>query len=167
MGVKDDFMETFFTPVPLYCSLRMNNKIENPNNLFYTGPTNPKMSQLEPMTPHKMRVLRAETEEKVRMTRVNEIVKATYEHAIYQAKSGLSTCYHQNVTGRDEEKFIISNMTDILKGLQELFPGCLVMKQRLVMGQDKKMYDMAFIDEKTLPFIDHSFSKDYIVIDWT
>lgn len=114
-----------------------------------------------------MRGLKAETEEKVRMTRVNEIVKDTYGHAIYQARSGISTSYHQNVTGRDEEKFILSNMTDILKGLQELFPGCLVMKQRLVMGQDKKMYDMAFMDEKLLPFIDHSFSKDYIVIDWT
>lgn len=138
-----------------------------PNNLFYTGPTNPKMSQLEPMSRYAMRRLKAETEEKVRMTRVNEIVKDTYGDAIYQARSGISTCYYQNVTGRDEEKFILSNMTDILKGLQELFPGCHVMKQRLVRGQDKKMYDMAFMDEKALPFIDHSFSKDYIVIDWT
>ena len=114
-----------------------------------------------------MRKLRAETEEKVRMTRVNEIIKNTYGHATYQARSGLSTSYHENVTGRDEEKFIGSNMTDILKGLQELFPGCLVMKQRLVRGQDGKMYDMAFMDEKVLPFVNQSHSRDYIVIDWT
>lgn len=125
------------------------------------------MSQLEPMSREQMRVLRAETEEKVRMTRVNEIVKATYGYAIYQARSGLSTCYHQNVTGRDEEKFILSNMTDILKGLQELFPGCLVMKKRLVRGQDGKLYDMAFMDEKTLPFVNQSHITEYIVIDWT
>ena len=33
------------------------------------------MSQLEPMSRYAMRRLKAETEEKVRMTRVNEIVK--------------------------------------------------------------------------------------------
>jgi hypothetical protein len=114
-----------------------------------------------------MRRLKAETDENVRMTRVNEIVKTTYGNAINQAKSNISTSYEQNITGRDEEKFILLNMTDILKGLQELFPGCHVMKKRLVRGQDGKMYNMAFMDEKVLPLIDHRFSKDYILIDWT
>lgn len=125
------------------------------------------MSQLEPMSRQQMRRLKAETDENVRMTRVNEIVKTTYGYAINQAKSNISTSYEQNVTGRDEEKFILSNMTDILKGLQELFPGCLVMNKQLVMGQDGKMYDMALMDEKTLPFINQSQSKEYIVIDWS
>ena len=134
---------------------------------FFTQVPKPQMSQPEPMSRYAMRRLKAETDEKVRMDKVNQIVKNTYENAVSQAKSNISTSYEQNVTGQHEEKFILSNMTDILKGLQELFPGCHVMKKRLVMGQDKKMYDMAFMDEKVLPFVNHSFSKDYIVIDWT
>ena len=119
------------------------------------------------MSRYAMRGLKAETDEKVRMDKVNQIVKATYGYAVSQAKSNISTSYEQNITERTEANFILSNMTDILKGLQELFPGCHVMKKRLVMGQDRKMYDMAFMDEKVLPFVNQSHSKDYIVIDWT
>jgi hypothetical protein len=41
------------------------------------------------------------------------------------------------------------------------------MKKRIVKAQDGKMYDMAFMDEKVLPFVNQSHSRDYIVIDWT
>ena len=125
------------------------------------------MSQPEPMSRYAMRRLKADTDEKVRMDKVNQIVKTTYEYAISQAKSYISTSYEQNVSERADANFVLSNMTDILKGLQELFPGCLVMKKRIVKAQDGKMYDMAFMDEKVLPFVNQSHSRDYIVIDWT
>lgn len=64
-------------------------------------------------------------------------------------------------------EFMTKNMPDILQGLREMFPGCLVKHARLVRGQDGNMYDMDTIDEKVLPFIDQSQSQEYITIDWS
>jgi|Laugrespbdmm15sd_2_1035082.scaffolds.fasta_scaffold142442_1 hypothetical protein len=70
------------------------------------------MSHPEPMSRYAMRRLKAETDEKVRMDKVNQIVKTTYEYAISQAKSYISTSYEQNVTERADANFVLSNMTD-------------------------------------------------------
>ena len=64
-------------------------------------------------------------------------------------------------------EFMTKNMPEILLGLREMFPGCLVKHARLVRGQDGKMYDMDSIDEKVLPFIDQSQSQEYITVDWS
>jgi hypothetical protein len=114
-----------------------------------------------------MRVLKAEADENIRMTRVNAIVKDIYEYAVSQARCYAGTSYEENVSDREAWNFIQANMTDILRLLQELFPGCLVMKKRLVTGQDGKVYDMALMDEKTLPFVNQSHVRVYITIDWT
>jgi hypothetical protein len=158
------------------------------------------------MTREEMRNLKAETDEKARMVKVNTIVKdiygyatrkamtcdaTSYEHLLPQSQtvSYMQTAQKASVTkmmtkkeGQFEQQsamfaaaatttticeFHAKNMADILRLLQELFPGCLVMNKQLVMGQDGKMYDMALMDEKTLPFINQSQSKEYIVIDWS
>jgi hypothetical protein len=164
------------------------------------------MSQPVPMSREEMRNLKAETDEKARMAKVNTIVRNIYGYATRQAMSCVTTSYEhllpqsqtvscqqatkralatKNMTKKEEQfeqqsamfaaavtttnicEFHAKNMADILRLLQELFPGCIVMNKQLVMGQDGKMYDMALMDEKVLPFVNQSQSKEYIVIDWS
>jgi hypothetical protein len=60
-----------------------------------------------------------------------------------------------------------TSMADILNGLQELFPDCLVEHKMLVRGPDGKMYDISKMDKAVLPFIRGYQEQAYIVIDWS
>jgi len=127
-----------------------------------------------PLTRDEMLNLKTKTDEKIRMDKVKDIVNYIYGYAANQAMSKTDTTYEYKFTGPQGTAgpyvpydFYTKNMADILSGLQELFPGCLVMTKKLVMGQDGKMYDMALMNESILPFINQSLSQEYIVIDWT
>lgn len=65
------------------------------------------------------------------------------------------------------DPFHIKNMSDILEGLQTLFPGCSVSHTLLCQAKDGKMYDVAKLDDVVLPFVDRALDQSYIVIDWS
>ena len=65
------------------------------------------------------------------------------------------------------DPFHITNMSDILAGLEALFPACAVSHTLLCQGKDGKMYDVAKLDESVLPFVDRALDQSYIVIDWS
>ena len=127
-----------------------------------------------PLTRDEMLNLKTKTDEKIRMDKVKDIVNYIYGCAANQAMSKTDTTYQYKFAGPQGTAvpyvpydFYTKNMADILSGLQELFPGCLVTNKKLVMGQDGKMYDMALMNESILPFINQSLTQEYIVIDWT
>lgn len=143
-----------------------------------------------PYTRDTMRGLRNEIDEKFRMANVNRIVNEIYAAALNAAKTTTESSYHHLIpkasiypipgTGplrtatltvrdprKDVEAFYISNMYDILEGLKRLFPDCTVEYKMLTRGQDGKMYDIASLDEKVLPFLKRQSDQAYVVVDWT
>jgi hypothetical protein len=149
-----------------------------------------------PMSRDEMRGMKAKKDEELRIEKVKNRVTHTYEQAIKYAETNAGTFYsldidpgqtckrvHQmNISinkscvgfsnSNDnyqykEYQFYKDNMTEILSGLQDLFPGCTVKLAKMCTGNDGKRYDISTMDEKMLPFINQQQAFECIVIDWS
>ena len=114
------------------------------------------------------------TREDMRAIMANTIVKQIYTQVIYSAQTKPDTVYHHQVpeifVGHAKKRVnanYIENMTAILTGLQALFPDSAVSHTLLAQGKDGKLYDVAKLDDTTLPLVDTALTPSYIVIDWT
>lgn len=132
------------------------------------------MSAPTPMSRDMMRSLKAQTDEEIRLQRVNIIVSTMYTFATNAAKTSTDTQWrteiHNGQGGQGfDGKFIITNIDDILKGLQVLFPDCSVefKSVTMAMGPDRQMHDISTLDEKALMFIGNRQVKQCITIDWS
>jgi len=132
------------------------------------------MAALTPMTRDEMRSLKAQTDEKNRLRGVEQYVKTMYESVIQTARTSTKTQWRaefhngQGSTALDG-KFIITNIDDVLRGLQVLFPDCSVEFKTvtMAMGPDGQMHDISTLDEKALMFIGNRQVKQCISIDWS
>lgn len=135
---------------------------------------------LTPMSRNAMRSLKSDEDEKVRLTKIKEIVQTIYTYAIQYAKGSTETSYRYMVPkvngGIDKvrmartmmaDPFYIENMPSILAVLQDLFPDSSVSHTLLAKGTDGKFYDISKLDDKVLPFVNRALDESYIVIDWS
>lgn len=135
---------------------------------------------LTPMSRNAMRSLKSDEDEKVRLTKIKEIVQTIYTYAIQYAKGSTETSYRYMVpkvnVGIDRvrmtcttiaDPFYIENMPSILAVLQDLFPDSSVSHTLLAKGTDGKFYDISKLDDKVLPFVNRALDESYIVIDWS
>ncbi len=128
------------------------------------------MSTPTPMSRDEMRSLKAKTDEAARLQQVEKNVRTIYIFATNTAKTSTNTQYIYDVGHYPHlAPFIITNMDDILRGLQELFPDCSVefKSVTMAMGQDGQMHDISTVDEKALMFIRNRQVKQCISIDWS
>jgi hypothetical protein len=127
-----------------------------------------------------MRSLKSDEDEKVRLTKIKEIVQTIYTYAIQYAKGSTETSYRYMVpkvnVGIDRvrmtcttiaDPFYIENMPSILAVLQDLFPDSSVSHTLLAKGTDGKFYDISKLDDRVLPFVNRALDESYIVIDWS
>jgi len=139
------------------------------------------------MSRNAMRSLKSDEDEKVRLTKIKEIVQKIYTYAIQYAKGSTETSYRYMVPKVDPpcgpsmimsngvpiqyyhipNPFYIENMPSILAVLQDLFPDSSVSHTLLAKGTDGKFYDISKLDDKVLPFVDRALDESYIVIDWS
>ena len=138
---------------------------------------------LTPMSRNAMRSLKSDEDEKVRLTKIKEIVQTIYTYAIQYAKGSTETSYRYMVPkgnggiGIDDrgrktqmmiaDPFYIENMPSILAVLQDHFPDSSVSHTLLAKGTDGKFYDISKLDDKVLPFVNRALDESYIVIDWS
>ena len=127
-----------------------------------------------PMTRDEMRSLKAETDEKNRLRGVEQYVNTIYQAVIQTAQTSTKTEwraeFHNGQGGTAlDSKFIITNIDDVLRGLQNLFPGCSVDFKTVTtaMGADGQMHDISTLDEKVIMFIGNRHVKQSISIDWS
>jgi len=119
-----------------------------------------------------MQGLKAKNEEEARLSRVLAIVHWLYQAAIKVAGTTTQTSFNYQIpaahslAGRSDP-FYIKNMSDILKGLQDRFPDCVISHAVMTKGRDGKLYDISKIDDKSLQFVDVALDGSYIVIDWS
>jgi hypothetical protein len=62
--------------------------------------------------------------------------------------------------------FHMENMPEILRRLQALFPKDHVSHTILSRGKDGMLYDIARLNDSTLPLVDSVLNDSYIVIDF-
>ena len=113
------------------------------------------------------------TREDMRAIMVKTIVKQIYTQVVYSAQTRTGTVYHHQVP--EIQSFhktsananYIENMEAILAGLQTLFPDSAVSHTLLARGKDGNLYDVAKLDDTTLPLVDTALTQSYIVIDWS
>lgn len=127
-----------------------------------------------PMSRDEMRTLKAQTDEENRLRHVEQYVERMYTYATNTAKTSTKTQWRAEFHNGDgvqglDGKFIISNIDDILRGLQCLFPDCSVEFKSITMamGPDRQMHDISTLDEKALMFIGNRQVKQCITIDWS
>jgi len=144
------------------------------------------MSELTPYSRDALRGMKAQVDEEKRLQGVRGIIERIHSYAVNQARTTQDTKYkyavpvelalqpgylHPHVISAQREPAVFHqvNMPDILKGLEELFPGCFVAFTSITMaqGNDGKMYDVSDLDQKALAFVNNRQSNSYIVIDWT
>jgi hypothetical protein len=128
------------------------------------------MAALTPMSRDEMRQLKTKTDEAARVQQVEQNVKMMYTFATNTAKTSTNTQYIYDIGQHSHlAPFIITNMDDILRGLQVLFPDCSVEFKTvtMAMGPDRQMHDISTLDEKALMFIGNRQVKQCIIIDWS
>jgi hypothetical protein len=75
---------------------------------------------LTPLSRYAMRGMKAKEDERKRIIRVNKYISNIYRTAVDAAKNlGYTACSYEINTEQ-------STREDIIRGLQELFPGCIV-----------------------------------------
>lgn len=140
-----------------------------------------------PMSRDEMRGMKAKKDEELRIKKLNQTIQMIYRNTISVAETSTNTTYsldidpqkirqrilpmnyphQQNHPPNSEYQFYKDNMTEILSGLQDLFPGCIVKLAKMCTGNDGKRYDISTMDEKMLPFINQQQAFECIVIDWS
>lgn len=122
---------------------------------------------LKPITRDEMRGLKAKKDEENRLREINDAVKEIYHNAIRNAEQTLELSFKFPIRHPSYEK----NITDILSGLQVLFPECLVEYKNLCQGLDGNWYDISLIDDIMKQFIDINKNRiqtqKNIIIDWS
>ena len=143
------------------------------------------MSMLTPYSRDDLRGMKAQVDEEKRLQGVRQIIGHIHSNAVNQARTTNDTKYKYAVpvelasgpgylpreisAQREPAAFHKSNMPDILKGLEEIFPGCSVKftSITMAMGNDRKMYDVSDLDEKALAFVNNPQKNSYIIVDWS
>jgi hypothetical protein len=127
-----------------------------------------------PMSRERMKELRINRHEELRITGVNNLVTGVYWKAVQQAETTNEKIYHHPIPcmkykgmSTTYSDFYKINMPEILSKLQELFPGCTVTHTLLAKGTDGKLYDISKVDDAILPLINASLENSYVVVDWS
>jgi hypothetical protein len=122
---------------------------------------------LIPISRETMKNLRKKTEEENRIYHIKQTIQIIYNGATSSAKCGETTVYKYQIPRVQNNNFYSKNMTDILNGLQELFPDSSITHTIFALGTDGKMYDIEKLDDSTLPLVNIASDQSTIVIDWT
>jgi len=126
-------------------------------------------NDLVPVSRESLQGLRAKKIEESRIFKLKQIVNQIYVNVTSTAGSSLESKYMfpASSIGRENDVLYEKNLTDIISGLQTLFPECSVKYVSLIQGSDGKMHDISNIEKNVLPFVNINNQIKYIVVDWS
>ena len=132
---------------------------------------------LPPLSRNTLRILKAQTDEEMRLEQIKKCVSDIYQAIRSQAKFTTDTSYKYTVppfpiskiTRLPLPEFHRDNMNDILRELKILFPDCTVEFTMLMRGNDDKYYPIPKMDDNILKFINTAQTQtiDCILVDWS
>ena len=124
---------------------------------------------LVPLTKEHLQVLKAVTDDKLRLEKIHQCVQTLYTGAVQFAKTSTDTMFKYNMKSfpSSNKAFVITHMADILAVLQELFPDSSVSHAILAKGIDGRFYDISQLDDNTRALVNRAPDDSYIVIDWS
>jgi len=133
---------------------------------------------LQPMSRKSLQQLNFETNEKIRLDKINSIVENIYTKVINTAKNTQYKTYEFPIPRQNNkppgyvgysglmDDFYNKNMSDIILNLQKVFPDCDISHLIMSKGSDGKLYDINNIDDNILSLITTACNESYIVITW-
>lgn len=110
--------------------------------------------------------------------KIKDAILILYSGAIRTAENTTTTMFYFELTeiNRDMStdfgskkypEYYLTNMTEIIDGLKELFPGCFVGIKDLTLATDGYLYDMSRMSETFIMRNSKNIHKECIVIDWS
>jgi len=149
----------------------------------------------EPLSKEDLKNLRRKTDEENRLNNISRIVKKIYAEVIEYAKLSTESVFRYYIPKKegygdicrvfpqkrylyvrktdglyvtnDDIKFIEQNMTDIIKGLNVLFPDSSIEHKAYSIGNDGLYHELPYLNDKIKPFINIRDLEEYIIIDWS
>lgn len=130
------------------------------------------------MSRKSLQQLNFETNEKIRLDKINSIVENIYTKVINTAKNTQYKTYEFPIPRQNNkppgyvgysglmDDFYNKNMSDIILNLQKVFPDCDISHLIMSKGSDGKLYDINNIDDNILSLITTACNESYIVITW-
>lgn len=113
-----------------------------------------------------------------RIKKIKDAICILYSGAVRVAENTTNTMFYFELTeiNRDMStdfgskkypEYYLTNMTEIINGLQDLFPGCFVGIKDLTLATDGYLYDMSRMSESFVMKNSKNIHKECIVIDWS
>ena len=113
-----------------------------------------------------------------RNKKIKDAICILYSGAVRTAENTTTTMFYFELTeiNRDMStdfgskkypEYYLTNMTEIINGLQDLFPGCFVGIKDLTLATDGYLYDMSRMTESFVMKNSKNIHKECIVIDWS
>ena len=126
----------------------------------------------EPISRESMRELKAKIQEEDRIKKINIAVDYIYRDAVRSAVVTDDSIYIYDLSEYCTPfDFCRTNMSEIIKGLNSLFPDCSIEYTTLttVTARNGKKYDISKIDKDNIPDIQGRPIKigEYLVINWS
>lgn len=118
------------------------------------------------LTAHELRNLKKNELEEQRINYINRIILMVYCGVVDHAKRSDNHIFSKEMKSLCSEEFFRENKTDIIKGLQEMFPDAFI--EAKVYGRlNNIMVDISKLEENVKKLIDVQFNQPYLVVNWS
>ena len=137
-------------------------------------------SRQDMYTRDDLRGLYAKTQEEARLKRVNQLVTGICNRLVQAASQAPTTTFSYPLPARrttrnpqdDQEvneqlDYWLTNMSDIVAGLQSRFPDSIITQKSIIRTPDGKDHDIGTIDPSIISLLRYGHQMDTITIDWT
>ena len=133
-------------------------------------------SRQDMYTRDDLRGLYAKTQEEARLKRVNQLVSDICARLVHAASQSPEATFsyplparHTRNDQRQNEQldFYLTNMSDIVAGLQSRFPDSTITQKSIIRTPDGKDHDIGTLDPSIISLLRYGHQMDTITIDWT
>jgi hypothetical protein len=124
-------------------------------------------------TSAELRSLCAKKKEEARLKKVEQCVADIYMYVIHQATLYDATICSYPITTldmqpdkRNEQKFYLTNLSDIVTGLRIFFPDARISRRSILRTSDGRDHDISTRNPMCSP-LGHGDQMDTLIIDWS
>ena len=118
------------------------------------------------LTAHELRNLKKNELEEQRIRNINSITLNVYCGVVNHAKRSDNHKFSTDMKHLCTKEFFCENKTDIIKGLQEMFPDAFI--EAKVYGRlNNTMVDVSKLEDNVKKLIDVKFNQPYLVVNWS
>jgi len=117
-------------------------------------------------TAHELRNLKKKKLEEQRIIKINQVTQSLRFQVVDHAEKSDNHKFSTDMKHLCTKEFFCENKTDIIKGLQEMFPDAFI--EAKVYGRlNNTMVDVSKLEDNVKKLIDVKFNQPYLVVNWS